>query len=70
MNQLYALMTPPLSERLDNRFPNAVEVGDKKLAPFVDEDRDKIALLGNVDILTYEQAKELVNKECKDELDI
>lgn len=70
MQQLYALMTQPMSDKLADRFPNAIDCDNKKLGVFVDSERDMIESLGNVDILTYEQAKELVDKERKDELDI
>lgn len=73
MIQLYALMKQPLSDALNERFPNAVVVGPYRLGVFVDSELEQVTALAQswqhfsseaefsaeLAILTYEQAKAL-----------
>ena len=57
MKQLYAVITKENYHLFQSRFPDAVDIGDFKMGVFVDVELESIKAIGEVQIITYEEAK-------------
>lgn len=68
MKQLYAVITKENYPLFQSRFPEAVDVGEFKVGVFVDIELESIIAIGDVEIMTYEQAKEFVNNNLDGEI--
>ena len=68
MKQLYAVITKENYPLFQSRFPETVDVGEFKMGVFVDIELESIIAIGDVEIMTYEQAKEFVNNNLDGEI--
>lgn len=57
MKQLYAVITKENYPLFQHRFPDAVDIGGFKMGVFVDVESESVKAIGEVHILTYEEAK-------------
>lgn len=61
MKQLYALINEDKFDLHQDKFPNAVTVGEYRLGVFLDTERKSFEGLDGLTILTYEEALEFSN---------
>jgi hypothetical protein len=57
MKQLYAVIAKESYPLFRSRFPDAIDVGVFKMGVFADVELESIKAIGEVQILTYEEAK-------------